>query len=253
MEPNLREGDRLLVSPNWGGESVDNGSCILFYPVQMDLPNLSDRLLRAMGFPIQSDYNIVIKRVIGKPSDRIRMEDNILFINEEPISIRLESPSSSSLPFFSAGRCREVYYQERIGEEDWIVKHHMSSGTNFLDPLIVPQKGDVLVIYLKEQSGSDSWLMPGNLIDYAAINGELLSAYNFETYYAPLIPPNVMDEIHQTSKDKLSFTFKKNYYFVLGDNRENSNDSRLWGFLAADRIYGFPYLLYFPWDRFQRL
>lgn len=35
-----------------------------------------------------------------------------------------------------------------------------------------------------------------------------------------------------------TYTVKKNYYFTLGDNRDNANDSRKWGFLPENYIAG---------------
>lgn len=39
------------------------------------------------------------------------------------------------------------------------------------------------------------------------------------------------------------------HYFCLGDNRDNSSDSRHWGFVDRGRIKGRPVLMYFSWDR----
>ena len=41
-------------------------------------------------------------------------------------------------------------------------------------------------------------------------------------------------------------------YFVLGDNRDNSSDSRYWGFVDATAVKGRPWVVYFSYDREAR-
>ena len=55
------------------------------------------------------------------------------------------------------------------------------------------------------------------------------------------------------------FTFSQDYFFVMGDYRDNSEDSRFWGYVPMNHVVGKAVMVYFSWDgdsnlpRFRRL
>lgn len=57
-----------------------------------------------------------------------------------------------------------------------------------------------------------------------------------------------------------SYTFRQDYFFAMGDNRDDSQDSRFWGFVPMDHVVGKAFLVYFAWNpskgfpiRFERI
>ena len=45
-----------------------------------------------------------------------------------------------------------------------------------------------------------------------------------------------------------TYTFKQDYYWMMGDNRHNSQDARAWGFTPQDHVVGKPVLVWMSWD-----
>jgi len=56
------------------------------------------------------------------------------------------------------------------------------------------------------------------------------------------------DEILINGKDVDSYTFKQNYYWMMGDNRHNSEDARYWGYVPFDHVVGKPVFIWMSWN-----
>jgi signal peptidase I len=54
-------------------------------------------------------------------------------------------------------------------------------------------------------------------------------------------------------EDVSTYTFTQDYYFMMGDNRHNSLDSRYWGFVPKDHIVGKPLFVWFSMDEHASL
>ena len=56
------------------------------------------------------------------------------------------------------------------------------------------------------------------------------------------------DRIVIDGKPATSYTVKRDYVFGMGDNRDDSLDSRFWGFIPKESVVGTPMIVYWSWD-----
>lgn len=56
------------------------------------------------------------------------------------------------------------------------------------------------------------------------------------------------NDIFINGKKADSYTFKQDYFYLIGDNRHNSLDARYWGYVPFDHVLGKPVMIWFSWD-----
>jgi signal peptidase I len=187
MQNTITIGDHLLVNkfifapgeslPFLPQREIRHGDIIVFkYPGNPYDPKRDDR---PDNRPIFTNY---VKRVIGLPGDRIRIQGNRVVVNDKAVP------------------------EHRI-----VARDH-----NRKDPLEIiespPRK-------------------PGELYD---------------VYYRPGPEDDNQDYDAFQGKDELVVPEGK--YFVMGDNRNNSEDSRYWGFVPRDLVIGRAMFVYWSYD-----
>ncbi len=57
------------------------------------------------------------------------------------------------------------------------------------------------------------------------------------------------DDIFINGEKVDTYTFQQNYYWMMGDNRHNSEDSRYWGFVPFDHVVGKPVFIWFSYNK----
>lgn len=119
--------------------------------------------------------------------------------------------------------------------------------TNFTYWFDGPQRGEVVVFHYPENPKKDFIKrcvgLPGETLEFKDsklyINGELVEE--------PYLPVGLEFE------DYGPVQIPEDAYFMCGDNRNYSSDSRVWGFVDRKLIIGKAQVIYWPFDRWARL
>lgn len=110
-----------------------------------------------------------------------------------------------------------------------------------------PQRGDVVIFrypldvskfFIKRVIG-----VPG---DTVTIDGDVVTITNKEHPDGFILAEPYVASMHQ--KSFITETLSDGEYFVMGDNRDHSSDSRMWGILPEDKVVGRALVRLFPFD-----
>jgi len=147
-----------------------------------------------------------------------------------------------------------------------------------------PKRGEIIVfVYPKTNIASSKQVLRRDPIDYMqyvfkylikgkmplddeveyvkrviGLPGDTVNIKNNTVYIddVAIDEPYLKDNVFtNTSGSVLSFPFKvpSGQYFVMGDNRENSSDSREWGTVPVENIIGESFMIYFPFSHIRKL
>jgi signal peptidase I len=259
-----------LRLPGW--TKIKNGDIVVFnYP-------------REQERPIDKRDNY-IKRCVAIPGDTMQIIKQQIFINNKPLDNPEEMQYLYRI-FLKSGVALSPKTLDKMG----IKKHdRLPDRTRMIYHLTKENANELVEKGLADSVVKISKTMdPEILYSRQPFPNDIQTGWNVDDY-GPLVVPKAGMTIELTPRnvgtyrmnieeyegrtiqvsgnsvlidgvEAKEYTFTKNYYFMCGDNRHNSEDSRFWGFVPEDHIVGKPWIIWFSIDndfsfkvRFNRL
>lgn len=155
-----------------------------------------------------------IKRCIAGPGQTVQIIAKEVYVDGKHMPLPPHG-KVNLLNMYSPNYKESVIFPRGMGNRD------------YFGPLRVPAKGDTLrpgeypvdeILNCASLDGHDVFLAPGGKM---IIDGKQVSEY----------------------------VCQQDYYFMMGDNRDNSHDSRYWGLVPYDDIIGEALMIYLSWDQ----
>lgn len=223
MENTLMVGDFLLVNKFIYGSTTPRN--IPFTDIRIPyfrLPSFKDPHkgdVVVFDFPgyreeLQSKevFNY-IKRLVGEPGDTIKITNKVLTVNGEVFP----DPPNSIVD--------HTTYRTTMTDPRIFPKGSGWNEDNY-GPIRVPKKGDVIKLTTEN---FDMWKM------FILREGHL-----------PIMGADSAINIDNVPAGE--YRVERDYYFMMGDNRNNSLDSRFWGFMPSRNVVGEAMIIYWSWD-----
>ncbi|MFQ6611545.1 MAG: signal peptidase I [Fidelibacterota bacterium] len=265
MENTIMTGDFLIGNrfvygmrtPDWIGiPYTDFGFYIpyLRFP-KFQEPKRSDVII--FNFP-RDPHQKYVKRCVAGPGDTLQVRNKKVFVNRKEYS--LPEHGKYLMPALSPDFKQQDIFLGTQGNRD------------FFHPLRIPAAGDSiaitpanakLLLHLMVLDGHELTLKAGTKDYYFTIispdelyrrkgKGYVYNAFypkgNLVNPWSDHLPAGNLFIDGEPIRDLDYYVVEQNYYWAMGDNRDDSLDSRYWGFVPEDHILGKALLTYFSLD-----
>ncbi len=241
-----------------GFSRIQRGDKVVFnYPMQLDKP-----------VDLRTYY---IKRCVGLPGDSFCIKEAQVYVNDAPQTqypglqyrYHLETTAIFQEQFF-----RRYAIREFMPAQGGYLVHTTPATAKQLGKLPSIQGVRRIVIPQSKVNArlhSDGTTFPRNADHFGPtvvpakgmtipINAITLAQYEHVITYHEEHQDVQIDNnrLWIDGRTVDTYTFRKNYYFMMGDNRHNSEDSRFWGFVPQDHIVGKAVFILFSLDPNKR-
>jgi signal peptidase I len=154
-----------------------------------------------------------LKRCIGLPGDVIRIDQRNVYVNGQRQSLPPFGKYLNPEPIPAVYANSSMFPRESTFNPD-----------NY-GPITVPKKGSI--VSLNERNFA-AW-----------------EVFIRREGHAAVLDGN---QVVIDGKPATQYTVERDYVFGMGDNRDNSLDSRFWGFIPVEDVIGVPVMVYWSWD-----
>ena len=278
MEKNILKGDMLVGSRFSYGMKMPQKIWVPFSAISIPtfLPEYKFPAFKKVerGDVVVFEYprDIVykyVKRCIGLPGDTISIENRIVYVNgivselpdggqflsdeyskKDLIDTEIFLGAKGDNPGFSANK--DQYPQNTVPKKGDIFLLDESMDWQLVIPILLYEGNKVELVYKEtkftftNQSPRDVFRRTGDrsvFKDYVPTEGA-----TFINPWSPMFRKEYIKHLYvndDSIMDIDSYEVKQDYFWMMGDNRDNSEDSRYWGFVPESHILGQPVITWF--------
>ncbi len=257
-------------------ESIDHNDPVVFnFPAGDSVVITPERVfdiyqLRRLGAKVPANRVVArpmdkedhyIKRCIGLPGDSVQIIDRQVFINGKAT----QNPTHMQFAYKVSGNVNKSKLEElgvSLGDHPQAAQGYYNLDAAQLEK-IKSWGGDIKVELAKQQAN------PGLLFPYDTTH-QHWTVDNYGPFWipkkdiaTPLTASNIAfyeriisnyegnelvikgGKFFINGQETTTYTFKQNYFWCMGDNRHNSEDCRVWGYVPEDHIVGKPLFIWF--------